>query len=89
MITCDCDQLRFCRVEWYCSLASFQYQSTGVDSSPSLGKIELMRSVRGLFLSTYGTFRWPGTYKIFLLEISIKVRGTATSKKTKNKQNTS
>ena len=52
----------------------------------SLVEIELGRSVRGLFLSTYGTFRWPGTYKIFLLEISIKVRGTATSKKTKNKQ---
>ena len=41
-----------------CSSFNIQYQSTGIGSMPSLSEIELKRSVRGLFLSTYGTFRW-------------------------------
>ena len=36
---------------------------------PYLVEIELLRrSVRGLFLSTYGTSQWTCLYKIFLLK---------------------
>ena len=53
----DFDQLQFFRQERsVCSSFSIQYQSTEVGSLPSLSEIELRRSVRGLFLSTYGTF---------------------------------
>ena len=78
--------LRFIRQECVHSSFNIQYQSTWVDPLPSLSEIELRRSVRGLFPSSYGTFRWPGTYKIFFLEISIKVCGAATSKINQTKQ---
>ena len=52
------DQLRFVQTGMVCSSFNIQYQSTGVDSLPSLDEFGLERSIRGFFLSTYGTFRW-------------------------------
>ena len=65
------------------------YQSMGIDSLPSLGEIELIQIIQGLFsysmaLSDDGRARIK-----YFLEISIKVYGAATSKIITNKQNTS
>ena len=46
---------------------NIQYQSTGIGSLSSLDEIELKRSVRGLFLSTYGTFRWTCLWRARIL----------------------
>ena len=70
--------LQFARKGMVRGSFNIEYQSTRAGSLPSLVKIEVRRSVRGLFLSTYGTFPMAVLVKNILLRILIKVRGACT-----------
>ena len=50
---------------------NIQYQSTGIGPLPSLSEIELRRSIRGLFLSTFVALSDGCACKKYVLQIPI------------------